>query len=187
MKVLAMILAMGLATTAWAQAPKAPTTKPTTQPANPDLMLKQLLSPNRPQKVIQPVDFPPQEKYDQTSKTAVAPKADVLNLVREGTYMVNRMGRLTKPADGALYEFTFEADGAAMKDPPMLILPNSKLTYMELAVKSTSRDLKFLVTGQVTEYGARNYILLDKFVVVQDGASLLPTKKQQRNEDSPRP
>jgi hypothetical protein len=181
MKTLTMILAMGLATTAWAQ---APTTKPTTKPANPDLMLKQLLSPNRPQKVIQPVEFPPLEKYDQTSKTAVAPKAEILNLVREGTFMVNRMGRLTKTADGPFYEFTFEADGAAMKDPPMFILPNLKLTQMESAVKTTSRDLKFLVTGMVTEYGARNYILLEKVVVVQDAGSLLPSKKQQRSEDS---
>ena len=61
-----------------------------------------------------------------------------------------------------------EADGQAMKDPPMLILPNLRLMDMEKQVASLSRDLRFKVTGLITEYNGRNYILLDKAVVVSD-------------------
>jgi hypothetical protein len=39
---------------------------------------------------------------------------------------------------------------------------------MENATKAQSRDLRFRVTGMVTEYGGRNYILLEKVVVVPD-------------------
>lgn len=55
-----------------------------------------------------------------------------------------------------------------MKDPPVLILPNLKLMAMENAVSSANRDLRFRVTGMVTEYRGRNYVLLEKVVVVPD-------------------
>ena len=50
----------------------------------------------------------------------------------------------------------------------MLILPNLKLMSMESAVTSADRDLRFRVTGMVTEYRGRNYVLLEKVVVVPD-------------------
>ena len=105
----------------------------------------------------------------QTARSVktVAPGGQQQNLVREGTRLFDRTGRLTKTAEGMM-ELTWEADGQSMKDPPMLILPNLNLMGMEKAVASASRDLRFRVTGQVTEYNGRNYILLDKFVVVSD-------------------
>ena len=39
---------------------------------------------------------------------------------------------------------------------------------MENAVQGSNRDIRFRVTGMVTEYKGRNYILLDKVVVVPD-------------------
>jgi hypothetical protein len=39
---------------------------------------------------------------------------------------------------------------------------------MENAVNGSNRDLKFRITGMVTEYKGRNYILLEKVVVVPD-------------------
>ena len=92
------------------------------------------------------------------------------NLKREGDYVNDRMGRLTKSADGQTMEFTFESDGRTMQDPPVIILPNLKLMSMEDAVNSGNRDLRFRVTGQVTEYKGRNYILLEKVSVVQEKA-----------------
>ena len=55
-----------------------------------------------------------------------------------------------------------------MRDPPVVILPNLKLMSMETAVGSANRDLRFRITGTVTEYHGRNYILLDKVVVMED-------------------
>ena len=82
--------------------------------------------------------------------------------------IVDRVGRLTRSNDGANYEFSFEADGKALQDPPVGILPNLKLIGMENAVSASSRDLTFRVTGMVTEYRGRNYVMIEKFVVVSD-------------------
>jgi guanyl-specific ribonuclease Sa len=103
-----------------------------------------------------------------TGRGAVAPAAPTLNVMREGTFIVNRVGRLKRSADGQQAEFAFESDGKTMRDPPMVILPNLKLMQMENAVTGSSRDLKFRVSGVVTEYKGRNYVLLDKVVVVPD-------------------
>ncbi|HEV8608108.1 MAG TPA: hypothetical protein VGQ99_22420 [Tepidisphaeraceae bacterium] len=161
----------------------ADTTRPTTRPVeapNPDMMLRQLLSPARPSaKPLEPVQYP---QEDQTSKTAVAPKTETQNLVREGSYVIRRVGRLTRTAEGQ-FDFTYDADGAALKDPPMIILPNLKLTQMEMAVKTNSRDLKFLISGMVTEYNGRNYILLEEVLVVQD--ETLPNSKKADERDNP--
>jgi hypothetical protein len=40
---------------------------------------------------------------------------------------------------------------------------------MEDAVKSTNRDLRFRVTGMLTEYRGRNYLLLEKVLVPPEG------------------
>jgi hypothetical protein len=89
-------------------------------------------------------------------------------VIREGSFIVDRTGRLTKSPDGQQFEFHFESDGRAMKDPPVVIIPNLKLMAMENAVNGSNRDLKFRITGMVTEYKGRNYILLEKVVVVPD-------------------
>jgi hypothetical protein len=69
-------------------------------------------------------------------------------------------------------EFTFESDGQNMQDPPMILLENLKLMAMENAVNGANTDLKFRVTGPVTEYKGRNYLLLEK-------VSVVPTALQQ--------
>jgi hypothetical protein len=159
----------------WAQA--RPTTVPTTQPTTrlagtrpvpPGELLDSLLKP--PSAVgqpLQPINEGPAADAT-TGKAAVAPGAPQLNVLREGTYVVDRTGRLTRGSDGQTAEFTFDADGKALKDPPMVILPNRTLMQMENAIQSTSKDLKFRVTGMVTEYKGRNYVLLEKVVVVPE-------------------
>jgi hypothetical protein len=39
---------------------------------------------------------------------------------------------------------------------------------LENAVSGASRDLRFRITGMVTEYHGRNYVLLEKVTVVPD-------------------
>ena len=154
----------------------AQTTQPTTNPSTSktlpaDQMLSQMLKPSgggaaaaRP---LQPgADAP---AIDATSgKGAVAPTAPTQSVMREGTFIVDRTGRLSRSADGQQMEFSFDADGRAMRDPPVVLLPNLKLVQMETAVSTSSRDLKFRITGMVTEYKGRNYVLLEKVVVVPD-------------------
>lgn len=158
---------------AHAMAQNAPATQPTTRPSGtrpvaPGQLLDSLLKPPATAgQVLQPIQEGPAVDAT-TGGNAVAPGAPQLNLIREGTPIVDRTGRLTKSADGQVNELTFDADGKALKDPPMVILPNLKLMQMENAVQSTSRDLRFKVSGVVTEYKGRNYILLERVVVVPE-------------------
>ena len=108
-------------------------------------------------------------RVDRTSgRAAVAPAAPVVRLVRDGTHVVNRMGRLNLSADGRTATLTFDSDGRAMRDPPMVVLPNLKAANMEGQRAGLFKDVKFRVSGTVSEYGGRNYILLDKAVASQD-------------------
>jgi hypothetical protein len=153
---------------------RAQTTQPAaTQPSDARSMpagqlLDQMLRPQGAGAApLQPLPDAPAP--DRTSgANAVAPGAAQMSVIREGSFIVDRTGRLTKSADGQQYEFTFDADGKNMKDPPVIILPNLKLMAMETAVNASSRDLQFRITGMVTEYRGRNYVLLEKVVVVPD-------------------
>lgn len=149
-------------------APSAPTTQPVNRGLTAEQLLGQMLRPSpsaaRP---LQPMGDGP--GIDKTTGTgALAPKAPTLNLLREGTFIVDRVGRLNRTSDGTQAEFTFDSDQKTMKDPPVLILPNLKLMTMETAVTGANRDLRFRITGMVTEYRGRNYVLLEKVVVVPD-------------------
>jgi len=150
-----------------------PITPPATQPSvrslSADQLLSQMLKPGNPSaaRPLQAIDDGP--IVDASSGAgAVAPGAPTLNVLREGTYLADRVGRLNRTSDGSQAELTFDSDGKAMKDPPVLILPNLKLMAMENAVIGTNRDLRFRITGVVTEYRGRNYVLLEKVVVVPD-------------------
>lgn len=150
-------------------------TQPTTQPAkslSADEMLNNMLRPAAP--ADRPLASVPDPLPDRTSgKNAVAPAAPVVNVMREGTFLVDRVGRLTRSPDGSKAEFAFEADGKAMRDPPVVIVPNLKLMQMEDAIAGSNRDLRFRISGMLTEYRGRNHILLEKAVVVLDATSQL--------------
>ncbi len=103
-----------------------------------------------------------------TTRPGIAPGAPAASVMREGTLLVDRTGRIVRTPDGSQVEFVFDADGIALKDTPVIILPNLKLLAMEQAAAGVNRDLRFRITGMVTEYRSRNYVLLDKVVVVPD-------------------
>jgi hypothetical protein len=131
-------------------------------------MLRQMLQP--PAQAAQPLkpipDQPP--ATDITSgQGAVPPDAPAQQVVREGTLLLNRAGRLTRRSDG-WFELSLESDGGAMSDPPLILLPNRKLMQLEDRVTSSYRDLKLTVSGEVTEYRGRNYLLLQRWSVVPD-------------------
>lgn len=138
-----------------------------------DQMLNQMLGsdakPAAPR--LAPAPSPIGHVPDATSgSAAVAPDAPLIQIRREGSQIIDRMGRLTRSADGQQEELTFDADGSAMQDPPLIILPNLKLGAMETATAASSRDQRFRVTGTLTEYRGRNYVLLEKVVVVPEYA-----------------
>jgi hypothetical protein len=147
-------------------AQNAPATQPAEVPAV-DLLNRMLKPAGEAPAPLQPIVLPPPPN-SVTGQGAIAPNATTMPIIREGTFVTDRTGRLTKSPDGLHEEFTFDADGQAMQDPPMIILPNLKLELMEQAVNGANRDLKFHVTGMVTEYQNRNYLLMERVVVVPD-------------------
>ena len=123
------------------------------------------------------------DKPIETDRTggagAVKPGAPVVTLLREGHYLTDRMGRLARgaggtagrnglPTNGKAVEFILEADGKALRDPPLIIMPCSKLLVMQATVAAIGRDARFRLSGTVTEYRGRNYILPEKLVLVPD-------------------
>ena len=143
------------------QAADAPSSRPSTrpastQPAKPDpktmtsdQMLGQMLRPASPSqpKPLQPlVDVPSTDKT--SGPGAVKPSAPMVATLREGTYIIDRVGRLEKTPDGSQSQFVFEADGKSLREPPLVIVPNLKLMMMETAVTGATRDLKFRVSGR---------------------------------------
>lgn len=150
------VLSIGL----MALAQNAPTTAPTTQ-ATYDRLLG-----SEPSVAETPLQPAPRKSVDaSTGAGAVAPGAPQLPTKREGTFIIDRIGRLSRTADAGNWEFVFDADGQAMQDPPLRVLPNLKLMVMEEAIESGGTDLRFRVSGTLTEYRGRNYILMEKVVV----------------------
>jgi hypothetical protein len=148
-----------------------PATQPSTQPATQaetvsqriDSMLKPMPSDGS---LINPTAPPAVDA--SSGQGALAPNTPVANLKREGTYIVDRVARLSRGADGHSFELTFESDGKAMEDPPVIVLPGLKLESMEKAAGGGSTDTRFRVTGMLTEYHGRNYILLEKVRAMGD-------------------
>lgn len=148
----------------------AQTTRPATSIASgSDQMMNQMLTPGSSQ-TGQPLPPPsPQPMVDSTSGTgAVAPGGTPARTLREGSYVINRVGRLVRVQGTEQMQIVFDADSATMKDAPMLVLPNLKLMSMQNVIAGNSKDVRFRVSGLVTEFKNRNYILLDKAVVVPD-------------------
>ena len=170
------------ATLAWSQATR-PSTRPGDDRSDPDLMLKQLLSGNRPKAPLEPVDLPPEKGTDRNVSPVAPPRGDQHAIIREGTYLIDRVGRLTKTADGH-HELTLESDGSSLKDPPLIILPNLNLGLMETELRRNSRDLKFRVSGLITEYNHRNYMLVEKMIVVS-GESANPITNPPKRKSAP--
>ena len=84
-------------------------------------------------------------------------------LLPEGHYLSDRRGRLLRQGDQLV--FVFESDGKALADPPITLLPNRWLEKMESDVTASAESMIFHVSGEVTTYRGRNYLLLRKVLI----------------------
>ncbi len=108
-----------------------------------------------------------------TGPFVVVPGAPTLNTLPEGTLITDKIARLTRTDDGRGWDLTFVSDGRVLQDPPMRVLPNQNLMRMTNAMVGSSADLRFQVSGEVTEFENRNYILIQKAAQVQDTSNPL--------------
>lgn len=131
--------------------PAAPTTAPTAVAAEP--LLDRLLQ-NRPG-VARPLD-PVQAEPSRP------------NLRKEGEFVRERVGRLSYDPQTQAPLFSFEADSANLQGSPLGILFSQELARMEDAVKKSSLDLRFRISGMITRYRDRNYLLIERADLAPD-------------------
>jgi hypothetical protein len=85
-------------------------------------------------------------------------------LLREGTFLVDRRGRMVRAANGD-WMYTFDADAKGQADPTMVLMPCQKLEAMEKLAERYGESITFTLTGQVFVYKNRNYLLPGPFRV----------------------
>jgi hypothetical protein len=135
-------------------------------PVSADQMLKEMLSADKPSPAASSSADSP--RRDSTSGSgALPPNAPVLTMLPEQAQIFDRVCRLGPCPDGLHQQLTFDADGSTLLDPPLIVLPNLKLADLEKAA-GDQHNARIRATGMVTEYRGRNYILLQKIVVMAD-------------------
>ena len=93
----------------------------------------------------------------------VDPQAKSPLVVREGDVVINRLGRFHADPKGSPL-FVYEADGSALTEPPLILLPSRKLELMESLAKQRP-GARFLVSGEITVYHGQGYLLLRKVML----------------------
>lgn len=104
---------------------------------------------------------------DKASDEGLAPDEPSVPLKHEGDVISQRVVRLQKTPKGD-WELHFESDGRALQDPPIIALPCRNLMRMQDQQKTAGRNIRFIVTGMLTEYRGRNYLVIEKAQVVAD-------------------
>ena len=58
-----------------------------------------------------------------------------------------------------------EGHSQVVRSRPLRLLPSQLLTTMEQASKSADGSILFVISGEITEYGGINYVLLRKVLI----------------------
>jgi hypothetical protein len=80
-------------------------------------------------------------------------------LLPEDKRLVDREGRVIR--EGADTVFVFDNG-----DTPIVLLPNRKLQRIEVLSDYGRKPMRFRISGRVTEYRGRNYLLASKVVII---------------------
>jgi hypothetical protein len=133
------------------------TTQPTTAPSSADLMSR-LLSEKNPTPVILPGT---KKKIDAARVESVAPgaKGDVIEPAT-ARLVVDRLMTIQQTGQARWCQATFEADNT-LREPPVILLPCRLLVFAEVQPPS----VRLRITGEITNYKGKRYMLLRKVVV----------------------
>jgi hypothetical protein len=153
-------------------ATKPAESQPSTQPAGSSLrgpqqiqVLKGLLdSKDR----ATPVRPEPQPK--KGAESAPSTGSDGTDLLLEGTFLSERPGRLVH--EGGRAKFVFNADGGGQSPRSLEVLENQLLEAMEREAEAGFAS--FVVSGEVSRYRGRNFLLLRKILRRVDHGNLGP-------------
>jgi len=130
--------------------------------ADPDAVIRALLRQRPGKSVSLPVRS---VTSDTEHRRSVAPAAGGILPAGPGRMAVDRLVRIVKGADGEWWEVRFESDNTG-REPPMRLLPCRHLAAAKEAVLHASRNriLQYHVTGMITLYKGRRYLLLRKLL-----------------------
>ena len=78
---------------------------------------------------------------------------------QEGSYLVERRGRVVGGQNGGPVLFTFSADGAQADDPPVVLMPCGLLEELENDVRRADVPPEFALSGRVYAYRGVNHVL----------------------------
>jgi len=84
---------------------------------------------------------------------------DQAELLREGSFIVNRRGHLARAEDSSRLLFVFAADKKDSPERPMMLQACRTLESMEQIVQKRGKSISFIVSGQVHTYRGRNYLM----------------------------
>jgi hypothetical protein len=93
-------------------------------------------------------------------------------LLPEGDRISRRVGRLV--LEGQWWTFAFESDHQDHPEPRLGVLPNLVLETMARTVESGSPGVVWVISGEVTEFRNRNYILIRDAQRRSAGGNLRP-------------
>ena len=156
----------------------APTAKPTeAKPADPKPaddgaadpagMINKLEGAARERDAARPVLAVPEPGGPPASTHATGPSVPTLppeKLLREGSMITSRRGRMIRQPDGD-WALTFDADAAGKSEPALLLLPCLNLQAMERVAERGGEAATMSVSGIVTTYKSRNYLLPTMYMV----------------------
>ncbi len=159
-------------TTPEPSATSAPATRPTdvTNEATADAVIRALLATRTKRPLL-----PKAATTAPSSQPAsVAPKSIIRPLpMPPGAMLVDRVGRLVREQGGGWLALHFESEKKVLYEAPIRILPNRLLEEMEEAqTKATAAGVKFIVSGEVTEYRGRRYLLIRKMLIKRNLGTL---------------
>ncbi len=97
---------------------------------------------------------PVNEVIEPASVLARGGRPAAPTLLPEGFALVSRTGRLR--GDGEWWTFVLESEDG---EPPIRLLPNAKLEQMVTMVVSTKAPILFVLSGELTVFEGRNYVL----------------------------
>ena len=112
---------------------------------------------------IGPLVHSPRRSASDATRQPIAPGGQVLW----------RHGWMVREPGGA-WSFVFGADATGLSDPPMVLLPCRMLEDMERHAMRSSPDKPLLVSGRVTRYRSRNYMLPTMFRIPRYTSALRP-------------
>ncbi len=114
-------------------------------------------------------------------------------LLREGAFVSGARGQLVKGKSGRWYAI-FDPDGAGRMLPPMIVMENANLAAMERAAGREAAGTRVRISGRVTVYRDRNFLLpsapplLERPVAVDpDAAANAASREASAAANAPKP